>query len=361
MRRVTVVAFLGALAAAGAVGQPAGLENARVTVVAAQAGGPARQIQGLAGGASPRWIGWAAPAEDSRRQMCCGDWGRNHAACCGRCALEHDGSSFMSGTGKTSARLEPPGEFLLLVRVTAGKTERLRHFSPDCRIDAGGMPVVWLQGVSPEESVAWLETLARATNREDDDSEESELVDAAIAGIALHAGPAAEAALLRRIARQEPAWVREKAAFWLAAARGRAGCATLRTVVPRDPEETFREHGTFALSLCDRHGGVETLLEMARRDPAGDVRAQALFWLAQKAGQKAANAIDGAIRDDPDTEVKKRAVFALTQMPDGEGVPELIRVARSNRNPEVREQAVFWLGQSKDPRALDFIEQILTK
>ena len=48
-------------------------------------------------------------------------------------------------------------------------------------------------------------------------------------------------------------------------------------------------------------------------------------------------------------------------MPDGEGVPQLIRVAKTNRNPEVREQAVFWLGQSEDPRALDFIEQILTR
>ena len=74
-----------------------------------------------------------------------------------------------------------------------------------------------------------------------------------------------------------------------------------------------------------------------------------------------AEAIDGAIRNDPDTEVKKRAVFALTQMPDAEGVPQLIRVAKTNRNPEVREQAVFWLGQSEDPRALDFIEQILTR
>jgi len=27
----------------------------------------------------------------------------------------------------------------------------------------------------------------------------------------------------------------------------------------------------------------------------------------------------------------------------------------------VRKQAIFWLGQSKDPRALDFLEEILTK
>lgn len=61
------------------------------------------------------------------------------------------------------------------------------------------------------------------------------------------------------------------------------------------------------------------------------------------------------------TDVKRKAVFALTQIPRDEGVPLLIEVARTNRNPEVRKQAIFWLGQSKDPRALDFIEKILTK
>ncbi|MGH9567408.1 MAG: hypothetical protein ACRD4I_15610 [Candidatus Angelobacter sp.] len=27
----------------------------------------------------------------------------------------------------------------------------------------------------------------------------------------------------------------------------------------------------------------------------------------------------------------------------------------------MRKQAFFWLGQSKDPRALDFLEEVLTK
>ena len=39
----------------------------------------------------------------------------------------------------------------------------------------------------------------------------------------------------------------------------------------------------------------------------------------------------------------------------------LIQVARTNRNAVVRRQAIFWLGQSKDPRALSFFEEILTK
>ena len=60
-------------------------------------------------------------------------------------------------------------------------------------------------------------------------------------------------------------------------------------------------------------------------------------------------------------DVQTQAVFALTQMPDGQGTTRLIEVARTNRNPEVRKQAMFWLGQSHDPRALAFIEKVLTE
>lgn len=49
----------------------------------------------------------------------------------------------------------------------------------------------------------------------------------------------------------------------------------------------------------------------------------------------------------------------MSQLPKDEGVPLLIKVARTNANPSVRKQAMFWLGQSRDPRAIDFFEEIL--
>jgi HEAT repeat protein len=52
-------------------------------------------------------------------------------------------------------------------------------------------------------------------------------------------------------------------------------------------------------------------------------------------------------------------VFGLSQLPADEGVPLLIKVAREHRNRELRRDAIFWLGQSRDPRAFDFIVEIL--
>jgi len=39
----------------------------------------------------------------------------------------------------------------------------------------------------------------------------------------------------------------------------------------------------------------------------------------------------------------------------------LTNLVKTNMNPAVRKQALFWLGESREPRALDFLEQIMTK
>jgi hypothetical protein len=42
-------------------------------------------------------------------------------------------------------------------------------------------------------------------------------------------------------------------------------------------------------------------------------------------------------------------------------VPSLINIVRTSRDPELRKKALFWLANSKDPRALDLIEELLNK
>jgi HEAT repeat protein len=119
-----------------------------------------------------------------------------------------------------------------------------------------------------------------------------------------------------------------------------------------------------ALSAIAMHGdasAVTALLDLAKNDKSPAIRGKALFWVAQRAGQRETAAIVSSLDNDPDLEVKKKAAFSLTQIPKNEGVPKLIEVARANRSPEVRKQAMFWLGQSKDPRALQFFQDVLTK
>ncbi len=95
-------------------------------------------------------------------------------------------------------------------------------------------------------------------------------------------------------------------------------------------------------------------------DRPREVRNNAIFWVSQAAGEAATKGLQEIVDDpDGDREVRKSAVFSLSQRPAGESVPALIRVARTNRDPEIRRSAIFWLGQSKDPRALQYFEEVL--
>jgi HEAT repeat protein len=297
------------------------------------------------------------------RQMCCFDTIPDASGCCGMCRLEGGGGVSMS-TGDSIQRgsrisLESPTEFLVLARIESGVVVRLRTFTPDCDIDAGDMPIVWLTGVKPEDSIAWLSSLA--VDAPDTVADKDRVGKQAIGAVALHDVPAADRALEGFVAPSRPEWLRRDTAFWLGSTRGDAGARLLTRMIADDPSDKVREQVTFGLSVSKTPAALATLIGTARNDRSRKVRSQALFWLAQRAGKEALATIAGAIDADPDTEVKKKAVFALSQLPQDEGVPKLIEVARSNRNPEVRKQAMFWLGQSHDTRAVKFFEDILLK
>jgi ribosomal protein S7 len=306
----------------------------------------------------PAWIGYAAPVVPGNHQMCCCDSSRM-GVMRGGCALEGNGSFTMNSSDSKQVDLEGPDHFWILFRVAENKIDKIRTYSADCELNAGGLPFFWLTDVKPAESVALLSSFVSAEDDEERDGEK--LTESAIAAIALTADASADSALDRLVAANQPESLRKKVTFWLGAARGKHGFETLRRLVREDPDDRFREHAIFGVSVSKEPEALATLIDLAKNDKASRVRSQALFWLAQKAGQRAVQTINDAIENDPETEVKKRAVFALSQIPRGEGVPLLIQVARTNRNREVRKQAMFWLGQSNDPRAAAFFEEVLLR
>jgi HEAT repeat protein len=320
--------------------------------------GVAREVQSVAARGTATWVGYRAPVVAGPRQMCCYDSVSEAGACCGRCQLE-GGSGVTMSQSDSRVSLEPPTEFLILARVEGGAVMRLRTFTPDCDVDAAGMPLVWLNDVKPDDSVAWLVTLVAAAPETGE--LHARVAKPAISAIALHNTPAADRALEGFVAGDRPEWLRSDTAFWLGSTRGESGVRLLARMISDDASEKVREKAVFGLSVSKQPSALRTLIEAARNDKSTRVRGQALNWLAHKAGQQAVSAISDAISNDPETAVKKKAVFALSQLPKDEGVPMLIQVARTNKNPEVRKQAMFWLGQSKDPRAVQFFEDILSK
>jgi hypothetical protein len=323
-----------------------------------------REVRAASARGGVSWIGYRMPMVAGPRQMCCFDTISDSSFSGGMCRLESGGGVSMN-TGDMRDRngsrviLEPATEFLVLARLESGSVTRVRTFTPDCDIDATAMPLVWLTDVKPDDSIAWLASLVAAAPDSGDGHDR--VGKTAMSAVALHNVPSADRALESFVAPARPEWLRGDTAFWLGSTRGEAGARLLARMMAQDPSDKVRDKVAFGLSVSKVPGALTTLIAAARDDKSTRVRGQALFWLAQKAGKEAVATITNAIDNDPETEVKKKAVFALSQLPKDEGVPRLMEVARTNRNPEVRKQAMFWLGQTKDPRAVKFFEEILTR
>jgi hypothetical protein len=294
---------------------------------------------------NPAWIGYSVPAVDGERVMCCfhsasGDtWisgdvvmaNRSNYSMAG-CRLEPgQESSSRASAGRSSApiKLEGSDRMVVLVRVADRRVERIRIFSEDCELDAGGRDVYWLENVRPADSIALLESLATG-------ADERRMAEGAIAAIAMHGEAAADAALERLVAPGNPASLRKKVTFWLGNTRKRPGLDLLKRVLRDDPSHDVQKAAVFGVSQSQEADAVDLLIATGRTHAEREVRGEAIFWLGQKAGAKAASAITERIEQDPDTEVKKKAVFALSQLPKDEGVPLLIKVARTNPNPDFK-------------------------
>lgn len=345
-------AILGSALIAAAQQPP--ISNANLQTASAAGGLDPAIRAAIAKQSGAAWIGYAVAKIPGDSQSCC--WSDDWRGC----GLEGNRNRGAQVARTGPVQLEGPTHVAVLLRAEGGTVGKIRTFTIDCPLDAGGLPLHWLTNVKAGESVTMVTRYA--TDESAAAERRKSLRDPATHAIAMHAGSEAAAALEKLATTSTSEEVRKSAIFWLANSRGRAGFQTVAKVLREDPSRKVREHAVFALTQSSEPEAMPAVIRVAKEDKDPHVRGQALFWLAQRASnQQAAGAINEAIEKDPDTEVKKKAVFALTQMPKEEGVPMLIQVARSNNNAAVRKQAMFWLGQSKDPRALKFFEDVLTK
>lgn len=367
MRRVSVhfmIVFFAFVGANITVAQKPPIVNAKVRELSASSGLKAAVDSVLQHEAGVAWIGYRIPVTAKERTMCCfesshgNETGAVSGRCCG-CQMETERGISMSG-GSSCSSPEPLPYAYVFLRSETKEMTRVRVYTADCHLDFAGLPLVWLEGVKPEESVELLAALALASDATGE-SRSKKPGREAIMAISLHDSPAADQALERLIGPSQPLRLREDVAFWLGIERGKKGLELLRKYVKGDPDSSLRKRGAFAFSQSKEPEALKELISMAHNDEAASVRGEAIFWLAQIGGRKEAEQITAAIENDPETEVKKKAVFALSQMRDGQGVPLLINLAKTHKNPMVRKEAIFWLGASRDPRALAYLEEILAK
>jgi hypothetical protein len=366
LRIALAVPLLLGACAVSALAQPR-LQNARLEQRAVS-GSLNATVQGIVNAQSaPVWITYAAPMIPGDRQMCC--WNTTNNITCQGCTLEPTPEGQLRPgfpAAPNVARLEGATEFYIFLRAEGKRIERVSHYSIDCNIDAGGLPVYVLTGVNGADSVAFLESLVPAQISAPPASiegrEQQRVINGAISAIGLHRDEAADAALDRLSAAGRPDSIRRQATNSLGYARGRRGFEALVRILRDDPSDSIRQSAVNSLANSKESEAIPTLVRVARDDKAHQVRGRALMLLAERAARSISeDAIRNAVDRDPETAVKRQAVQALTRIPNGDGVPLLIEIARTNKNEAVRKEAMNLLGRTKDSRALKFFEDVLSK
>jgi hypothetical protein len=312
--------------------QPKLLVNANLDTHSAGAGLEAAFRPLVTAQPQPAWIGWAVPSVRSYNMGC-----------------EYVFRDGQMTSGQGVVHLEPPDHAIIMMRVDQGAISRVRYVSPDCEIDAGGVPLHWLTDVQPAQSVGLLATLV--SEREPGSSN-------AMGAIAMHADASADRVLDGLAGAQQPLSIRQRAVSLLATERGHHGFEVVKGLISNDTDERVRERAVQALGNSKDPGALDLLLETARRNSNPKLRAQALSALARRPEPKILDTLKAAI-DDPDITVQRRAISTLNSLPDGEGIPLLIQVVKTTKNPDVRKQAMNTLQGSRDPRALAFFEDVL--
>ena len=233
--------------------QPKLLINAQVDTRSAAAG-LEREFRGLLSAQpQPAWIGYTVPAVRGYNLGC----------------------EYVSPGGRSVpgvVHLEPPDHAVILFRVESGSVNRLRTLSPDCEIDAGGVPVHWLSDVKPAESVALLGTL---------DFNER------LMAIAMHADPAADRALENLASAGQQDALRRRAVYWIGAARGHRGVEFLKNLLAADPSQPVRERAVEGLAASRETEALTTLISIAQKDGDTRVRREAVAALGRSRDPKA--------------------------------------------------------------------------
>ena len=219
----------------------------------------------------PAWIAYAVPALNNDAFGRGDGWSE-------RCRLEQqrvDPATKAPLPGPI--KLEPAVNLLVLVRMQTNEIQRVRTFSGDCQVDAGGLPVYWLGDVNAAQSVEFLRTLVvdPGPNAAARDHSES-----ALSAIALHRDAAASGAIVE-LAKNGSPRLRQRALAWIARRAESQAVGIISQAIDNDPDVEVKRQAVSALGQLPKNEGIPLLIKLARSHTNPVVRKQAMQRLGQ--------------------------------------------------------------------------------
>lgn len=130
--------------------------------------------------------------------------------------------------------------------------------------------------------------------------------------------------------------------------------------VARTISGTSADDAVSAAAFADAVDLSGDYTRLIRDDDASlEARKQALFWLGQSE-LSTADLVRLGESLKPFT-LREHYTFVLSQRHDDAAIDGLIDVARHDQDVEIRKRAMFWLGQTREPKAIKFLQDILTR
>jgi HEAT repeat protein len=213
--------------------------------------------------------------------------------------------------------------------------------------------VFWLGQVNSDKALSAIESILSG-------SDDPQVQERAIMALSQHrSARAGEIMRAWAESNDRPARLRDRAIFWLGQHRDPANGVFLRNLYAKLPSGNLKERVLFALSQRRGEGNEAWLMQVATDEKEDiEVRKRALFWAGQMRGVGIAELI-GLYDRMTSTEMKEQLIFVYSQRREREAVDKMMDIVRKEQNRRLRDRAIFWLGQSKDPRAVQFILDII--
>ena len=219
---------------------------------------------------------------------------------------------------------------------------------PEVRAQA----VYWLSEVEGEETLDALAELMQGSG-------DSEIKQRAIFAISQHDSRRA-LELLMTFARDTDLdmELRRRAIFWIGEEGEQVGLGFLQTLYGEVSDDELKERIIFAIAQTDVPEAMTWLMDRFRdQNEHIDVRKRALFWAADE-GLTGAQL--GDLYDSSDErEIREHLIWLIADSDADGSIDKLIDIARNDPDTELREKAIFWLGDSDDPRAAEYLLELL--
>lgn len=255
-----------------------------------------------------------------------------------------------------SAVLRRKAVFIISQQRTAETEDILLATARDDRDeDVREQAVFWLSQVGSEKAVTALDSILLNSNN-------AELLDKAVFALSQIDLPSAGRSLRDYAERASaPSEVREKAIFWLGQEQDGENAGYLRGLYAKLTDQDLKEKVIFSISQIGGAENLKWLMDLAQSEQEPiEMRKKALFW----AGQSDDVPLDQltALYDHmQNKEMKDQLIFVYSQRDEGAALDKLIDIAKHETDRELRKKAIFWIGQSHDPKAAQYLQEIINQ